>query len=124
MTLVLHSVTQCYSRTVIAYLYNMAMAFFLGESNKATFILVDALLLGHASSLLLAFALERVLTSERTGGAGEDRGEEGLESGTNSGGLTTLSLPSSLLTFFCLKCLSQWFTKVSILTKVLLHTLQ
>lgn len=78
----------------------------------------------HYSVLLLAFDLERVLTSEDEGWVGKDSGGEGEESGTNSGGLTTLILTSLLLSFFCLKCLSQWLTNVSSLTKVLLHTLQ
>lgn len=63
--------------------------------------------LGHGSVLLFAFALERVLTSEGRGGVGRDSGDGGLESGTNRGGLTTLSLTILFLSLFCLKCLSQ-----------------
>lgn len=95
---------------------------------------LDLLLVGHDSVLVFAFALERVLTSvdkvcvgEDSGGGGGGLGVGGgLESGTNWGGLTTLSFTSFpiLFSLFCLKCLSQWFTNVSSLTKVLLHTLQ
>lgn len=88
------------------------------------FCLTERTLPVHGSVLLFDFALERVLTSEDKGWLGMDSGEGGLESGTNMGGLTTLSFTSLLLSLFSLKCLSQWFTNVSSLTKVLLHTLQ
>lgn len=93
------------------------------NESKVIIMSVGALLYCHGSVLLLVFARDRVLTSEDKGRGGEVSGV-GLERGTNSGGLTTSSLTSSFFSLFCFKCFSQWFTKVSSLTNVLLHTLQ